>query len=92
MPGYHGRLVHTRNMTIAFWKVEKGASVPEHSHFHEQVLYVMEGEFEFTVANQTKVYYPGDIVVIDPNVPHNGTALTACTLLDVFSPPRDDYR
>lgn len=92
MPGYHGRMIHTRHMTIAFWEVEAGASVPEHSHANEQVMHVLEGEFKFTVGGSTNIYRRGDIVVIDPHVPHSGTAITACSLLDIFSPAREDYK
>ena len=31
-PGLHGRLIHGKNITWAFWNVEKGAIVPLHSH------------------------------------------------------------
>ena len=92
MPGYHGKLVHATNMSIAFWDVEKDAQVPEHSHSNEQVMHVMEGEFEFTLDGKTKTYYPGDIVVIPPHQKHSGKALTSCKLLDVFSPVREEYK
>jgi len=32
-PGYFGRMVHTDNMTLAFWRIEAGASVHEHSPY-----------------------------------------------------------
>jgi quercetin dioxygenase-like cupin family protein len=92
MAGYHGKMIHTRNMTLAFWDVEEGARVPEHAHHHEQVMHVLEGEFEFTVGGITKVYHKGDLVVVDSNVPHSGRAISSCKLLDVFSPAREDYR
>ena len=92
MPGYNGRLVHTQNTSLAFWEVEQGAEVPEHSHMNEQIMHVIEGEFEFTLDGNTQVYYPGDIVVISPNLSHSGKALTPCKLLDVFSPTREEYK
>ncbi len=92
MPGYHGKLVHTKNMSIAFWDVEKDAKVPEHSHMNEQVMHVLEGEFEFTLNGTTKTYCSGDIVIIAPHQKHSGRALTACKLLDVFSPTREEYK
>ncbi len=92
MPGYHGKLVHAENMSIAFWDVEKGAQVPEHSHMNEQVMHVIEGVFEFTLEGSTDVYHPGDLVVIAPYKKHSGKALTACKLMDVFSPVREEYK
>ena len=91
MPGYHGKLVHTETMSLVFWYVEKDAVVPEHHHVHEQIMHVIDGEFEFTVNGETKIYTPGDIVPIASNEPHSGRALTPCKLMDVFSPAREDF-
>ena len=92
MPGYHGKLVHSENMSWAFWTVEEGAEVPEHHHIHEQIMHVVEGDFEFTLDGITKTYHPGDIVVIPSNSPHGGKALTPCKLMDIFSPAREAYK
>lgn len=92
MPGYHGKTVHGKQLTWAFWTVEEGALVPEHHHPHEQMMHVVEGEFEFTLNGQTQVYTAGAIVPIPSNIPHSGKALTACKLMDVFSPVREEYR
>ena len=92
MPGYHGKLIHTNTMSLAFWEVEKGAVVPEHSHVNEQVMQVLEGKFEFTLNGITKIYEPGELVVIGSYIPHSGKALTACKLMDVFSPTREEYK
>ena len=92
MPGYHGKLIHTQNMSLAFWEVEAGAKVPEHAHMNEQVMQVLEGKFEFTLDGITKTYEPGDLVIIPPHVPHSGLALTPCKLMDVFSPTREEYK
>lgn len=92
MPGYHGKLVHSSTMSIAFWEVEKDAQVPEHAHMNEQIMHVLEGDFEFTLDGETLVYHPGDIVIIAPYKKHSGKALTKCKLMDVFSPTREEYR
>ncbi|NNJ87998.1 MAG: cupin domain-containing protein [Eudoraea sp.] len=92
MPGYHGKLVHGETMTLAFWDVKEGAAVPEHFHVNEQIMHVLEGTFEFTVAGVTRVYLPGELVIIPSNTPHSGKALTACKLMDVFSPVREAYK
>ncbi|MEB8330016.1 cupin domain-containing protein [Flavobacteriaceae bacterium KMM 6897] len=92
MPGYHGKLVHTQHMSLAFWEVVKGAEVPMHSHLNEQVMQVLEGSFEFTLDGKTKIYGTGDLVVIAPHKSHSGKALTDCKLMDVFSPTREEYK
>lgn len=92
MPGYHGKMIHTRNMTMAYWEVEKGACVPEHSHSNEQIMQVLEGVFELTLNGVTNTYRPGELAVIAPYEAHSGRAITACRLLDVFSPAREAYK
>ncbi len=92
MPGFHGKLIHGETMTLAFWDVKEGACVPEHFHVNEQIMHVLEGRFEFTVAGETRVYLPGELVIIPSNTPHSGKALTACKLMDVFSPVREAYK
>ncbi|MEO9660170.1 cupin domain-containing protein [Maribacter dokdonensis] len=92
MPGFHGKLIHTDQISMAFWEVEKGAIVPEHAHMNEQIMHVIEGEFQFTLDGDTKIYHPGDIVIIASHKKHSGIALTPCRLLDVFSPVREEYR
>lgn len=90
--GFHGRAIHTGTMSFLYWNVEAGASIPVHSHHHEQVAHVLEGQFELTVAGETRILEPGLVAVIPPHVPHGGRAVTACRLLDVFTPERDDYK
>jgi quercetin dioxygenase-like cupin family protein len=90
--GYHARFIHTEQMTLNFLEVEAGSIVPEHSHPHEQVSIVTEGEFELTVAGEVMRFGPGKVIVIPSNVKHSGIAITDCKLLDVFTPVREDYR
>lgn len=90
--GYRVRLVHTENMTFAYWRVEEGAVLPAHQHPHEQVMHVLEGRFELEVAGDRRVLEPGMVAVVPPGAVHAGRALTACKLLDAFWPVREDYR
>lgn len=92
LPGFSVRMVHTEKMTLAYWDIKKGSILPEHSHHHEQVAaQVISGEFELTLAGETKVMKAGDVAVIPSNTLHSGEAITDCQLLDVFSPIREDY-
>jgi quercetin dioxygenase-like cupin family protein len=89
--GFHLRFVHADSMTIAFWEIDAGAVMPEHSHPHEQVAIVTEGEFELVVAGERRTVRPGDVAVIPSNVPHSGSALTSTRITDAFCPRRDDF-
>ena len=45
MPGFHVRIIHGSDFTLAYWEIEKGASLPEHNHLNEQLMHVIDGEF-----------------------------------------------
>ena len=92
VPGYRAVFVHSENMTLAYWDVDPGASLPEHSHPHEQIANVLEGQFELTVDGEPRILEPGMVAVIPGGVPHSGKALTPCRLLDAFHPAREDYQ
>jgi quercetin dioxygenase-like cupin family protein len=91
-PGFHGRFVHSDAMTFAYWNIDMGAEVPAHSHPHEQVVNMLAGELELTVAGIPYRLRAGDVFPIRGDVEHAARALTACRVLDVFTPVRDDYR
>ena len=92
IPGLHGKFIHGNTISLAVWDVKKGALVPNHNHFHEQIMHVIEGRFEFTLNGNTSIYGPGSVVHISSNLFHSGRALTDCKLMDVFSPIREEYR
>ncbi len=91
VPGYRVRFVHSASMTVAYWEIESGASMPEHSHMHEQIVNFIEGEFELRVGDEVRTAVPGTVAVISPDVPHSGKAITRCRIIDVFHPVREDY-
>ena len=64
----------------------------EHAHPHEQVTTCLSGEFELTVDGSVHRLAAGQSMVIAGGARHSGRAIVACKMLDVFQPPRDDYR
>jgi quercetin dioxygenase-like cupin family protein len=91
IPGFHGKFAHSNTMTFVLWQIDKDAILPEHSHIHEQVVHVYEGELQVTVAGKTSVLKAGSVGVIPPNAFHSGKALTNCRVMDAFHPRREDY-
>jgi quercetin dioxygenase-like cupin family protein len=90
--GIHARAIHAENVTILHVNIDQGALLPEHAHFHEQILNVIDGELELTVAGETYRLSPGQVVVIPSNAIHSGKAVTDLRLVDVFHPVREDFR
>jgi quercetin dioxygenase-like cupin family protein len=91
-PGFIGRVTHSAAMTFVRWRITAGATLPVHSHPHEQVVHMLDGKFELTIDGITRVLEPGDVAVIPSNAVHAGRAVTECRILDAFHPIREDYR
>ena len=92
MPGMKARFIHSDNMTFAYWDIDAGALLPEHSHTHEQVVNMIEGEIKLTVDGEAKMLGPGTIVIVPPNAVHAVEVTTDSRILDVFYPVREDFR
>lgn len=92
MPGFQGRMVHSANMTFAHWEIKAGAPLPSHSHLHEQVVNMIEGEFELIVNGENHLLRANDVFIIPSYAVHSGRAITDCKIIDVFYPIREDYR
>lgn len=69
----------------------KGAVGAVHQHPHRQVTYVAAGAFEATVDGETRRLGPGDCFYVSADLPHGVVALDAGTLIDVFTPAREDF-
>jgi quercetin dioxygenase-like cupin family protein len=72
--------------------LEDGAVVPMHTHPHEQTGYLISGRFLFELGDEKREIGSGACWLVPSNVPHQVTALERCVALDIFSPPREDYR
>jgi quercetin dioxygenase-like cupin family protein len=91
VPGFRAKFIHSNNMTIAYWNIKANALMPEHSHPHEQVVNMIDGEFELIVEDKAQTLKPGMVVIIPSSVKHYGKAITDCSIIDVFYPVREDY-
>ena len=90
--------IHRRTMAttdeamLCEFFLEKGALVPPHSHMNDQVGYIVYGALELTIGDQVRVVRRGDSYAVPGGVVHSARALVDTLALDVFSPPRNDYR
>lgn len=84
-------LAHDGGLMQVEVNFEAGAVGPMHSHPHEQLTYVLSGEFEFTIGGETRIVRAGDTMYKKSGVPHGCRCLKQGVLLDTFTPQRDDY-
>jgi quercetin dioxygenase-like cupin family protein len=89
---YRRTMATTDKMMLCEFFIERDGIVPEHQHPHEQVGYVIYGRLEMTIGGETRVCHPGDTYQIPGGVVHSARALVDTLLIDVFSPPREEYR
>ncbi len=93
LPGVVRRtMTDGERMMLCEIRMDKGAVVPLHTHPHEQTGWLASGRLRLTVAGESRDLSPGDAWMIPGGVPHEATALEACLFIDIFSPPRDEYR
>jgi quercetin dioxygenase-like cupin family protein len=76
---------------MAEFRLEQGADLPRHSHPHEQTGYLVSGQIELTIGDETYRVKPGDSWCITGNVEHKAMALEDSVAIEVFSPVREDY-
>ncbi len=91
-PGVQSAMEHSEQITYGCVSLEEGVIVPVHSHPQEQWTYILEGEMEFTLNGETQMLLPGMGAFIASNSLHGAVAVTACKVIDVFTPVREDYR
>ncbi|MFZ5968564.1 MAG: cupin domain-containing protein [Bacillota bacterium] len=80
------------NLMMTEVSFEKGVSLPEHAHYHEQISYIVKGCMEFSINGEQKILYPGDSMYIEGNIPHSVTALEESIVVDAFTPQREDFK
>ena len=88
------KLITGERMMIAHVLLKKGSIVPQHSHDHEQITYILEGALHFWIGedeSEEVVVNAGEVLHIPSNVPHKAQALEDTLDVDVFSPPRQDW-
>lgn len=93
LPGVVRRTLNAGERTMLCEVVlAQGAVVPMHTHPHEQIGYLSRGRVRFRIGDEEREIGAGDSWIILGNVPHEVTALEESVAIDIFSPPRDEYR
>lgn len=94
-PGRTRYITYTDRLMMAVIDFNDGPAEnpdPPHTHPHEQVTYVAEGEVLFFMAGVPTRLGPGAVVSVPPDVPHCVQPLTShARLVDVFTPIREDF-
>lgn len=91
-PGIQGYYAHGEKHTMGLVELKKGSIVPMHSHIHEQITFILEGQLDMNIGGVDYSLTNGMYHVIPSNVSHSAIAITECKLIDTFSPLREEYK
>lgn len=95
-PDLAGRVYEGEDLTLVRWEFAPGTPrTGIHVHTdHEQMGIVLQGRIEMQIGDEVMQLSAGDVFWCPRNVPHGRTLVlgdTAARIMDVFTPPRDDY-
>jgi quercetin dioxygenase-like cupin family protein len=79
---------------VALAVFEPGGSNAEHYHPNcEEIVYVLDGEIEHTLGEESTTLWAGDLIVVPRNTHHRiiNDSSKACRMLIVFSSPNREF-
>ncbi len=89
VPGLEFRPVLGERTMANFVSFQPNTVAPVHVHHEEQIVIVLEGEFEFELDGDVRMMRQGDVAVVPSWVPHGArTKDASCREVDIFNPPR----
>ena len=106
MPGFHAlrslpeekvtdkitrRVLTGDKEMIVWWSMKAGAHAAAHRHPHEQLFWMVSGTMEFRLGDEKRTCRAGDLGVIPGGVEHEAWFPADTEVIDVFSPPREDF-
>jgi quercetin dioxygenase-like cupin family protein len=93
LPGVTRRTLNEGSLTmLCEIELARGSVVPLHTHPHEQIGYLSRGRLLFVIGDELRELQAGDSWCVPGDVPHGVTALEDSIAIDIFAPPRDEYR
>ena len=106
MPGFHAlknlpeekvtdtitrRVLVGDKAMIVWWRMKAGVHAAAHRHPHEQMFWMVSGRMEFRLGSERRSCIAGDVGVIPGGVEHEAWFPEDTEVVDVFSPPREDF-
>ncbi|MDQ2868293.1 MAG: cupin domain-containing protein [Verrucomicrobiota bacterium] len=91
-PGIRRRTIaHGHAMYQMVAELKAGSTMPEHSHPHEQVTYILSGRMKLIVDGVPHELKTGDAFYLASNAKHGAETIEDTRVLDTFNPPREEY-
>lgn len=88
-------VLHLDNLMVVVCDFKNGPAPqpdPPHSHPHEQITYVAEGELYLFLGEEKHHLKTGDVYTVQSGLPHCIQVISEkVRLIDSFSPNREDF-
>lgn len=79
-------------LMLVEFQFEGTPELPPHAHPHEQIGYILAGDFEVICGDDKTTCGAGDSYYVPPNVEHGVRLLSdKGAILDTFTPQREDF-
>jgi quercetin dioxygenase-like cupin family protein len=94
VPGRFGEIIIVGKKAMMMrLTVQPNVPTPPHSHPHEQMGIVIDGEGTLYINGEEKHIKQGTSFWVPPNAAHNfdATGDKPAVLVECFAPPREDY-
>mgnify|MGYP001040109999 CR=1 FL=1 len=92
-PGSLSHLIGSENIMISFLTMKAGSTFELHSHSQEQIMIVIEGYCDEVIEDKIYRVQKGDVIYLPANIKHGAFIHEVdCKAIDIFSPPREDYK
>jgi len=85
-------LCHGDKTLMGRFLLKKGHELPMHSHLYEQTGYMASGHMVLTIDGIEHDVTKGDSWCILENIPHGAKVIEDSIVIEIFSPPREDYK
>ena len=93
IPDMKRKIFTGENVMLVRNVIRPHAVLDAHSHPHEQMLYVLDGNCDVTIGEEKFSMKTGDMALVPGGMMHQVTATGEgeLTMLDIFSPIREDF-
>lgn len=77
-------------LMVCHYVLQPGVYIRSHRHEHEQFSFIIKGAMEFVVGGERRVLKADGVLHVPPNTDHEAAAIEETTIIDIFTPIRED--
>jgi quercetin dioxygenase-like cupin family protein len=90
--GVHLHAIGGERVLLCRVRYDPGKQVPWHAHEDtEQVMFILDGEVEMTIEDETRMLEAGDVVVVNRGLHHKLFSENGVTFMEALAPVPLDH-